>query len=286
MSAQRTEDPAVRERLSAIFDQQPARRAAWDSPAPFAPEQASAPAAIASGVVPPPAVAGEVEGEAVRPGVAGPKQAVGARTPAVLGKAWSFTRSHLGAVGLVLLTGCLWAGYSISQAQSSEIPIVAPTVQSAPTEAPPPSATPAPMVAVHVLGGVKSPGVVSVESGARVRDVIAAAGGLSADGDAAELNLAAPALDGSQIVIGTRDSPRGEVRASGSGSVAGSTGKVSVNTATAAQLESVPGIGPVTAQRIIAWREAHQRFSALEELQEIEGIGAKTFASLSGYLEL
>jgi competence protein ComEA len=210
-----------------------------------------------------------------------------AGTPNLLGKVWLFTRSHLGAVGLVLLTGCLWAGYSITQARSSEIPVTVPTVVAAPSETPLPSATPKPMIAVHVIGGVRSPGVVSVESGSRVRDVIAAAGGLADDGDAAELNLAALALDGSQIVIGTRDAPRGEVRMSGSGAGAGSgTGKVSVNTATASQLEAVPGIGPVTAQRIIAWRQEHQRFSTLDELQEIDGIGPKTFANLADYLEL
>jgi competence protein ComEA len=283
--AQKDEEAVARQRLAGIFDQQPAKRAAWDNAAPFSVSpgdtQVSPYSPVMGAVATGDAAADTERWTAVAPAPVPDKAGIP-------GKVWQFTRSHLGAVGLVLLTGCLWAGYSITQARSSEIPITAPTVVSTPIQTPLPSATPTPAtIAVHVIGGVRSPGVVSVAEGARVRDVIAAAGGLADDGDAAELNLAALALDGSQIVIGTRDAPRGEVRLpnSGAGAVSG-TGKVSINTATASQLEAVPGIGPVTAQRIIAWREAHQRFSSLEELQEIDGIGPKTFANLADYLEL
>ncbi|MCL1838620.1 MAG: helix-hairpin-helix domain-containing protein [Propionibacteriaceae bacterium] len=202
--------------------------------------------------------------------------------------AWAFTKSHLVGVGTVLLAGCLWAGYSISQAQSVEVPVGTPTVVATPIAIPTPTPTPTPEIAVHVIGAVKSPGVVKVKQGSRVSDVIQAAGGLAANGDLAELNLAALVVDGSQIVVGTTDSPRGEIRYSSAGgqAVGGNEVKVSLNAATAAQLETLPGIGPVTAARIVAWREANQRFSELEELQEVSGIGPKTYAALLQYLQL
>jgi competence protein ComEA len=212
-------------------------------------------------------------------------------------RAWEFTRSHLVAVGLVLLTGCLWAGYSLTQAQSSQVPaaeaptiVVTPGVESAAPATPTP--TPTPTIRIHVVGGVKSPGVVSVPEGARVEDAIEAAGGFAAGADPGELNLAAVAADGSQIIVGTKDDPRGEVRLPSGGGSSGEASansggqKVSLNTATAEQLQAVPGIGPVMAQRIVDWRAQHQRFNSVEELQEVQGIGAKTFENIAEYVQL
>jgi competence protein ComEA len=198
------------------------------------------------------------------------------------------------AVGLVLLTGCLWAGYSLTQAQSSQLPAPEPSVvvSAGPEVVPAVSPTPTPDIRVHVVGQVKAPGVVSVPEGSRVEDVIAAAGGFTAGADSDELNLAAVAVDGSQIIVGSKDSPRGEVRLPGAGATAeGSASatlgtKVSLNSATAEQLQAVPGIGPVTAQRIVAWRTEHGQFNTIEELQEVQGIGAKTFASIADYVQL
>ena len=216
---------------------------------------------------------------------------------------WAFTRQHAAAVGVVLLGACLWAGYTASQASSTEVDLPEVTVSAPSPIAPSPiaevvsaSPTPSPvaMIEVHVIGGVRKPGVVSVPQGSRIEDVLTAAGGLAEDGDPAELNLAAPAVDGSQVVIGTKKAPRGEVRldAGGSGPVAPAAGgaapatMVSLNTATAAQLEALPGIGPVTAGKILAWRQEHGRFTSVEELQEISGIGPKTFAEIQPHVRI
>ncbi|MDR1710555.1 MAG: ComEA family DNA-binding protein [Propionibacteriaceae bacterium] len=211
------------------------------------------------------------------------------RLPAAFTRAWDFTRDHATAVGVVLLAGCLWACYSITNATPAEIPAAAPTVaavEPAPVAAEP-AQTPIPQIEVHVLGGVRKPGVVSVPDGSRVQDVLEAAGGLADNGDPGELNLAAKAVDGSQIVIGTKKKPRGEVRAEAvTAAAATSGGKVSLNSANAAQLEALPGVGPVTAQHILAWRKAHGKFTSLDELQEVDGIGPKTFANLADYVQL
>ena len=138
---------------------------------------------------------------------------------------------------------------------------------------------------VHVLGEVASPGVVRLPQGSRVEDAIAAAGGLTPEARPGELNLAAPVVDGGQVVIGDGRNPGGEMRAgaapgAGGGAGGGGSGKLDLNTATADQLDGLPGVGPVTASAILAWREQHERFSRVEELLEIEGIGTKTFQRL------
>jgi competence protein ComEA len=212
-------------------------------------------------------------------------------------RAWEFARAHLVAVGVVALTGCLWAGYQVVQARSTPVAAAAPVAVSPAPSVPSASPTPVarPAVLVHVLGEVARPGVVRLREGARVEDAIAAAGGLTAQADPGELNLAAVVSDGSQVVIGTLKEPRGEVRTdsaapgsgtSGSPGADGGAGKVSLNTATEAELDTLPGVGPVTAKRIVAWRDEHGRFTRIEELQEVDGIGPKTFAELAAHVSL
>jgi competence protein ComEA len=201
----------------------------------------------------------------------------------------SFTREHLAAVVLVLLVGCGWTVYSLLQARSTPVAMAAvPAVVASPT--PTPTPTPAPTVLVHVLGAVHRPGVVTLAEGSRVSDAIAAAGGLLRSADPAELNLAAVVGDGSQVVIGTHRRPRGEVRgdtgAAGGGGQASGGGTVSLNSATLDQLDTLPGVGPVTAQKILDWRTQHGRFSAVSELQEVPGIGPKTYADLAPHVRL
>jgi competence protein ComEA len=196
-------------------------------------------------------------------------------------RAVEFTKEHLAAVLVVLLVGCGWTAYTLLQAKSTPVALAAvPTVMTSATPMP----TPAPTVLVHVLGAIKNPGVVELLQGARVADAIEKAGGLTAAADPGELNLAAVVADGSQVVIGTKEKPRGEVRGEGSTAGAGSPGRsatVSLNTATLEQLDTLPGVGPVTAQKILDWRKLHGRFAAVTELQEVEGIGPKTYADIA-----
>jgi competence protein ComEA len=131
-----------------------------------------------------------------------------------------------------------------------------------------------------------------------VRDAIEAAGGLERDAAPGELNLAQVLADGQQIVIGTRQKPSGEVReSSGPGTTdesgspstdsgAGNRADVDLNRASQSQLEELPGVGPVTAAKIVAWREEHTRFSKVEELQEIDGIGPKTYAEIAPHVRV
>lgn len=217
---------------------------------------------------------------------AGPLEGPGSSRVGVLvgqaaGRVVEFTSEHLVAVVIVLLVGCGWTVYSLLQARSTPVAVAAvPSVVASPTPTPA-ATTPAPAVLVHVLGAVKEPGIVELAQGSRVADAIAAAGGLSGSADPGELNLAAVVDDGSQVVIGTKGKPRGEVN--GDTASAGTTGSatVSLNTATLEQLDTLPGVGPVTAQKILDWREQHGRFTAVSELQEIDGIGPKTYADIA-----
>lgn len=122
-------------------------------------------------------------------------------------------------------------------------------------------------VVVHVVGDVVSPGIVTLNAGSRVIDAINAAGGFTTDAKQDTLNLAAHIEDGQLIQVGTT-------------SVSALDNRIDLNTATAEQLDSLPGIGPVMANRILEWRQAHQRFSSVDELQEVEGIGSKLFNRL------
>ena len=188
---------------------------------------------------------------------------------------------------LVLVVGTGWTVYGLLQARSTPVAVAAvPTVVASPT--PTPSATP-PEVLVHVLGAVRRPGLVRLPEGSRVADAIDAAGGLTGSAEPGELNLAAVVPDGAQVVVGTRSKPGGEVRAAvgdGGGGTATGSGTVSLNTATLQQLDTLPGVGPVTAQKILDWRAEHGRFTAVTELQEVDGIGPKTYADIAPHVRV
>jgi competence protein ComEA len=131
-------------------------------------------------------------------------------------------------------------------------------------------------VVVSVVGSVVRPGLVTLPSGSRVADAVEAAGGLVPPADAAWVNLAAVVTDGQQIVVGAPGGPVGG--ADGSGSAPG--GKLNLNTATAAELDALPGVGPVLAQRIVDHR-AQRPFTSVDQLDDVPGIGPARAAELA-----
>ncbi|MGY1642051.1 ComEA family DNA-binding protein [Geodermatophilus sp. SYSU D00703] len=134
-----------------------------------------------------------------------------------------------------------------------------------------------PTVVVSVVGLVSRPGLVTLPSGARVADAVAAAGGLLPEADPASINLAAVVSDGEQIAVGVPGAaPAGPPAAGSSG-----TGLVDLNTATVADLDALPGIGPVLAQRIVDHRDQQGRFASVEQLDDVPGIGPTTYAELA-----
>jgi competence protein ComEA len=132
---------------------------------------------------------------------------------------------------------------------------------------------------VDVEGAVRRPGLVRLPSGARVADAVAAAGGLARRADRTTVNLAAAVSDGQQVLV-ARSGATGA--ASASGGTAGPTGPVSLSRASAEELDTLPGVGPVTAQKIVAYREAHGGFRSVDELDAIPGIGPARLDELQG----
>lgn len=169
----------------------------------------------------------------------------------------------------LLLLGGLVVARSMQQAQSVVLP--------APTD--PPTGAPGvvqPEVVVHVVGQVGQPGLVRLPEGSRVADAIDAAGGAGAEADLSGINLARVLVDGEQVVV-----PRPGEQATGAPS--GGTSLLDLNSADAAALDGLPGVGPVLAQRIVEWRTEHGAFTVVDELAEVTGIGP---AVLSGVRDL
>lgn len=123
-------------------------------------------------------------------------------------------------------------------------------------------------VVVHVVGKVASPGVVELPAGSRVLDAVEAAGGVTSSRASSTVNLARLVVDGEQIDVGA------DPRASGG------TSRISLNSADAQQLQQLPGVGPVIAERIVAWRTANGPFRSVAELGEVSGVGPAMIARI------
>ncbi len=136
---------------------------------------------------------------------------------------------------------------------------------------------------VHVLGAVASPGLYSLPSGSRIADALSTAGGTLPSAVLGELNLAKPLFDGEQVLVATAPVAPAlvEPKSAGADTVSEAsvrTHLINVNTATAAQLESLPYIGPSKAEAIIAYRQQHGAFASVEDLLKVPGIGEATLA--------
>ena len=141
-----------------------------------------------------------------------------------------------------------------------------------------PPAVAARRLVVDVVGAVRRPGLVRLPQGSRVADAIARAGGLRKGAERAGVNFAAPVSDGQQVVV----PQRGAAVAAGPGAGSASAGPVSLSSATAEQLDALPGVGPATAARIVAYRQQHGPFRTVDELVGVPGIGPAKLEALKG----
>lgn len=193
------------------------------------------------------------------------------------------------ATGAALAFGLGWLFWSTGASGGASVPERAARTSgtatpgsSAPTAGTANTANPA-RLTVHVAGAVKRPGVIILGPGARVIDALEATGGATANADLTHLNLAAPLTDGVQVLVVRVGEPGASGLVSVSGTAAGggtSSGPVNLNTATVADLDALPGIGPSRAQEIVREREAHGPYRSVDDLQRIKGLGAARIAAL------
>jgi len=137
-------------------------------------------------------------------------------------------------------------------------------------------------VVVDVVGAVRRPGLYRLEQGSRIADAVSRAGGATPKAELAQVNLAAPLADGEQVIVPRRGASGTAVPGTtGSPSSAGTpTAPVQLSTATLEQLDSLPGVGPATAQKILDYRTKHGAFSSVDELDAVPGIGPKRLDQL------
>jgi competence protein ComEA len=165
--------------------------------------------------------------------------------------------------GLILAVALVLGVRHVVSARTPSAPAVA-------AEMTPLRADTAPKLVVHVVGAVRRPGLYRLPDRSRIADAVARAGGATRRADLSAVNLAAPIADGVQVVVPLRSAAAG----GGEGQApAAAPGPVHLHTATLEQLDALPGVGPVTAQKILDYRQQHGAFSSLDELDAIPGIG-------------
>ena len=173
--------------------------------------------------------------------------------------------AHLRVVAVGAVAACvLLTWYLLAQRPSASEPVA--PVGFASSSAPSPNGE----LVIDVIGKVKRPGIVTLPRGSRVHEAVAAAGGVRGKTDTSSLNMARILEDGEQIVVGATSAESGGNK----------DGKVNLNSASIEQLDTLPGVGPVTAQAIVAWRDEHGRFSSVDDLLDVRGIGDATLNEL------
>ncbi|MFF2198853.1 helix-hairpin-helix domain-containing protein [Streptomyces sp. NPDC058157] len=230
---------------------------------------------------------GEAEGQAV----VGRWPAVRERLPVWVQARCGVEPRAVAAVGVVLAVAVGFAAQQYWSARPQ--PVTAPAVL-----APAPQATPSPplspvagagpggpggRIVVDVGGKVREPGVLRLPGGSRVEDALAAAGGVRPGTDTTGLNRARVLVDGEQVLVGVGAPP-----APGGGGFGGGAGPgpLSLGSATAEQLDGLPGVGPVLARHIVEFRTARGGFRAVEDLRQVDGIGERRFAELRKLVRL
>ncbi|WP_343242282.1 helix-hairpin-helix domain-containing protein [Streptomyces sp. SID9727] len=202
----------------------------------------------------------------------------------------------LAALAVILVAGAVFAGMHFWSARPEGVrapdmvgeAVHAPTPETdpepegraRPEPSPGPAAGPGGQIVVDVSGKVRNPGLRRLPAGSRVDDALTAAGGARPGADLAGLNRARVLMDGEQIVVGVPPAASPAPGVAGPAAEGSGSGPVSLNTATAEQLEGLPGVGPVLAQHIVDYRTQHGGFRSVDELREVNGIGDRRFADL------
>jgi competence protein ComEA len=181
--------------------------------------------------------------------------------------------------GLVLVAVLLLGARFLVRVGTAAAPVAPPIVGSA--ESGGAAAPEASRLVVYVVGAVRRPGLYRLPAGSRVADAVTRAGGATRRADPAALNLAAPVADGQQVLVPAM-LPRAVAAAQGAPVPGAPVGPVQLSVATAEQLDSLPGIGPVTAQKIIDYRAAHGALRSVDDLDDIPGIGPARVEQLRG----
>ncbi len=285
---------AARRRLAALtaqFEATAAEHPTTPPPGPVAAERAAAPSGSALLSPGDPGDTGDIGDIGRHRG--------GARTSAYA--RWRLSPHHVAVAALIVMVAMAVGAWWVLRSAPDPQPVGLSSQRSLPPSATAPAVTGAPSISatggapapqlsgkvvVDVAGKVRRPGIVELPAGARVVDALNAAGGARPGIDMASLNLARPLLDGEQIVVGltvpTVAAPI--VPTPGTAATTSAILPVNLNVATQPELETLPGIGPVTAQAILAWRTDNGAFSRVDELLEVSGIGDATLADLEPYV--
>lgn len=179
-------------------------------------------------------------------------------------------RRGVAALVAVAVAALALTGVVVWRARPHPVDVVPAPVVAAPSAS-------AALLVVDIAGDVRRPGLVRLPAGSRVADAIAAAGGLSPGATTDGLNLARLVKDGEQILVGAVAAPPTATARPGA---TASPGLLDLNAAGVGDLDALPGVGPVLAERIVAWRDAHGPFASVDQLREVSGIGERKFASL------
>lgn len=201
------------------------------------------------------------------------------------------TGAHVAAIAIVVAVAIGVAAFLAVRSDPQVVPALAPVSEPlvstsvSPTTSVDASGSSDAEVTVDVAGKVRRPGIAVLPPGSRVVDAVEAAGGARRGVDLASLNLARPLVDGEQILVGV-PVPEGVVGSLGATPGAPTGALVNLNSADLAALETLPGVGPVTAGAIVSWRTEHGGFTAVEELLEVDGIGDATLAEIAPHVTI